>query len=92
MDGLTALRCVENVLQITYIDFKTKYVCKSFLQFGIVTLVTYFSNLFFVILHTFVASVLILESIDMLLAGPPKPVRSKMREEAKNNPRRRELR
>jgi hypothetical protein len=27
-----------------------------------------------------------------LLAGPPKPVRSRMREEAKNNPRRRELR
>jgi hypothetical protein len=28
----------------------------------------------------------------MLLAVPPKPVRSRMREEAKNNPRRRELR
>jgi hypothetical protein len=27
-----------------------------------------------------------------LLAGPPKPVRSRKREEAKNNPRRRELR
>jgi hypothetical protein len=27
-----------------------------------------------------------------LLAGPPKPVRSRRREEAKNNPRRRELR
>jgi hypothetical protein len=27
-----------------------------------------------------------------LLAAPPKPVRSRMREEAKNNPRRRELR
>jgi hypothetical protein len=26
------------------------------------------------------------------LAGPPKPVRSRMKEEAKNNPRRRELR
>jgi hypothetical protein len=27
-----------------------------------------------------------------LLAGPPKPVKSRRREEAKNNPRRRELR
>jgi hypothetical protein len=28
----------------------------------------------------------------MLLADPPKPVRSRRKEEAKNNPRRRELR